>query len=194
MHAENRQERTMNDSGVQLREQRLWRAIVGRGAVGALVGLLLTSTQWRSPRAVGVVFAAYLVVDGILSLYAASHAKASGRPSSAALLVAVVDAAAAVVALAMPAILPLRLAGGVRAIVTGACDALRPPHRDASELLTLAGVAAVGLGVVIFAWPGPATVALPWLLGVEAMVSGALFVAGATSELKRARTSALGTR
>src|SRR4051812_6450129 len=115
MHAEPGQERAMNDPGLQAREHQLWLAIIGRGAAGALTGLLLLANPFRSPRAIGGIFAAYVLIDGLLSLYSASRAMRSARPSWAAIVVGVIDAVAAVVALAMPAVLPLRLAGGVRA-------------------------------------------------------------------------------
>jgi len=62
-------------------------------------------------------------------------------------------------------------------------------RHDISALVMLGGIAAVGLGVLLVGWPGPGTVALPWLLGLQAMVSGSLFLAGALSELRRVATT-----
>ena len=175
----------MDDTSLQLRETRLWYAAFGRGVVAAMFGMLLMSSTHQSVATIAGIFAAYVIVDGIASLYLAWRARRIGRRSWAALFVGVVDVAAAVVAVVIPAMLVLRLVGGLRAIVSGSGDAFSPHRQHQSELLTLGGVAAVMLGILILAWPGPVSVALPWLLGLEAMVSGALFVAGAASEIKR---------
>jgi succinate dehydrogenase/fumarate reductase cytochrome b subunit len=176
----------MNNPSLQVRETRLWYAGAGRGVIAAIFGMLLMSSTYRSIGAIAGIFAAYLIVDGVLSLYIAWRAKQVGWRSWAALFVGVIDVAAAVVALVIPTMLVLRLVGGLRAIISGSGDAFSPHHQHQSELLSLGGVVAVILGILILVWPGPTTVALPWLLGLEAMVSGALFVAGAASEIKRA--------
>ncbi len=176
----------MNDPSLQRREIRLWYAGAGRGAMAAIFGMLLMVSTQRSIGAIAGIFAAYLIVDGLLSSYMASRAKHVGWRSWAALFVAGVDVAAVVIVLVAPSMLVLRVVGGVRAIASGSGDAFSPRHQQQSELLSLGGVAAVMIGILILAWPGPTTVALPWLLGLEAIVSGALLVAGGASEIKRA--------
>ncbi|MDB4936646.1 MAG: hypothetical protein JWP87_3618 [Labilithrix sp.] len=176
----------MNSPSTFERERRLWLGVVGRGIAGAVMGLVLMANPWSSRGVIAAVLVAYLLVDGGSSLYAAMRAKHAGMSSSTLLLVGVIDLAAAAVVLAVPALRALRVVGGVRAMASGACDVRWPLRNGRNELLAMAGVAAVGLGGLILAWPGPATVALPWLLGLEAMVSGALNVAGGASELKRA--------
>ena len=176
----------MNDPSRQRRESRLWYADAGRGVMAAIFGMLLMSSTHASIRTIAAIFAAYVIIDALLSFFVAWRAKQIGWRSWAAVFVGVVDVAAAVSALIVPSMLVLRLVGGLRAIFSGAGDAFSPRHQLQSELLTLSGVAAVMLGILILSWPGPTTVALPWLLGIEAMVSGALLVAGGASEIKRA--------
>jgi len=181
----------MNDPSLQHPETRLWYGAAGRGVMAAIFGMLLMTSTHRSIRAIATIFAAYLIVDGLLSFFIAWRAKQVAWRSWAALFVGVIDLATVVVSLVVPSMLVLRLAGSLRAIFSGSGDAFSPHHQQQSELLTLGGVAAVMLGILILAWPGPMTVALPWLLGLEAMVSGALLVAGAASEIKRASEASM---
>jgi uncharacterized membrane protein HdeD (DUF308 family) len=174
----------MNDPSFQIPERRLWLAIVGRGFVGLAVGVVLLSNPWMSIRAIAGVIVAYMFADGVLRLYAAKRAARASMPSWQLVLGGVIDAVAAVVVLVMPAVLPMRLAAGLRAVATGSTDIHWTRGTHLSELLTMGGVTAVALGAVLLGWPGPATVALPWLLGLEAMVSGGLLFAGAASEIR----------
>jgi uncharacterized membrane protein HdeD (DUF308 family) len=177
----------MDDRNPRAREVRLWSAFVGRGLIGAIAAMLFLSFPWMSPRTLAAILVAYAVGDAGVSLYGATQARRAGASSSALLAIAAIDAAAAVLALVLPAVTALRLIGGVRAIASGSCDAISLRGRSFSELLTLRGVIAIGLGILILVWPGPATLALPWLLGVEAMISGGLLFTGGASELKRAQ-------
>ena len=172
-------------------EVRLWFPMLGRGVAAAIFGMLLVSGDQPSFRETAIGFLVYLLVDGALSLYAAKRARAShGRPGLL-ISVAVVDVVIGVVAVIVPTAAALRFVAGARAIVTGVCDARWSRRHDTSDMLTLAGVAAVALGVVLLvAWPGPGDLALSWLLGLQVMVSGALFTGGALSELRRAVTLA----
>jgi uncharacterized membrane protein HdeD (DUF308 family) len=176
----------MNSPSTFERERPLWLGIVGRGIAGAIMGLLLMANPWSPRGSIAAVLVTYLLVDGALSVYAAMRARHAGMSINTLVLVGAIDVVAAVVVLVVPGLRVLRLVAGVRAIASGACDVRWPLRQNRNELLAMAGVATVGLGGLILAWPGPATVALPWLIGLEAMVSGALLVAGAASELKRA--------
>jgi uncharacterized membrane protein HdeD (DUF308 family) len=160
---------------------------VGRGLVGLTAAALLLANPEASAGVIAAIVVAYFVGDGGLSLYARRRATRSIGPSWAPVLIAAIDAAAAALALAFPAMRALRFIGGIRAIASGSGDALWLRGRHLSELLTLRGIVAAFFGVVILAWPGPGTLALPWLLGIEAMISGGLLLCGGASELKRAR-------
>ncbi len=179
----------MNEATLQVSERRLWFAIAGRGLAAAIAATFLFANPWRSIGGTAVVLAAYAVADGASSLYASIRTKKSGAGRQARLSaggIVFVDLAAAALAIAMPTLVALRLIGALRAITTGALDALQFNRRGASELLSVRGVVAIGLGVLIVAWPGPGSVALPWLLGFEAMVSAGLLFTGGVSELNRA--------
>lgn len=174
---------------VNPQEVRLWVALAGRGCVGAVIGMILMADPWAPHgRTVGL-FLAYLLADCALGVYALTRARASGVRRGPLVLISVVDAVATALVAAFPATLPVRLIGGIRAIITGVSDVRWSNRHDISALVMLGGIAAVGLGVLLVGWPGPGTVALPWLLGLQAMVSGSLFLAGALSELRRVATT-----
>ncbi len=168
---------------------RLSLALLGRGIAGAIFGLAAISSTWPHVEQTDVGFVVYLIVDCVLALYAAKRIRVSRGRAYPLAVVGLVDAVTAVLAAIFPAVLPLRYIGGVRAVVTGVCDARWSRRHNVSDLLTLSGVAAVGFGIVLLAWPGPGNVALPWILGVQVMLSGALLVAGALSEFRHLATT-----
>ncbi|HVH41506.1 MAG TPA: DUF308 domain-containing protein [Labilithrix sp.] len=172
------------DDPIRHAEIRLWFLLLGRGLVGAFVGMLLFSNPFAPLRSVVNLFLGYLVADGCLSLLAARYAARAARRTKALALVGVIDVLAAIAAFALPAALPLRIIGGIRGVLAGVADVRWSRRLRLSDLLALGGVAAVGCGLLLLGWPGPAINALPWLLGLEAMVSGALFVAGALSQIR----------
>ena len=55
--------------------------------------------------------------------------------------------------------------------------------RDAILACRSGGIVSILLGLLVLAWPGPGVVALPWLLGLGAMVTGGLLVVGAMTFL-----------
>lgn len=163
----------------------LWLAFVGRGLVGAIAGLAFMTNPWMSRERLAGVLVAYLLADGALSGFAATRAHKARIPSAMLALGGAIAWAAAAVVPTVPTLLAIRIVAGVRAIARGACDLAFLRGQGASELLSLGAIVSVFLGALILSWPGPATVALPWLLGIEAMVTGAVVFAGGASEMKR---------
>jgi uncharacterized membrane protein HdeD (DUF308 family) len=183
--------RAMNHPSHFDRERRLYLGTIGGGLAALLVGLLLMSNPWAPPGTIAALFVVYVLTDAAASFYTAMRARQAGVWSGMLLLVGIIDLAAAAAILAMPGLGALRLVAGVRGIASGACDGVWPLRQKRNELLVLAGFATFALGAIILAWPGPGTVALPWLIGLEAMLSGALLVAGGASDLKRAASATM---
>jgi uncharacterized membrane protein HdeD (DUF308 family) len=175
----------MNDPILQVREVRLWFLLMARGAAACVFGLVLMSNVRAPLRGVANVFLAYLIADCALSFFAARRAARAGKRRRELALISIADGLSAVAAAVFPAALPLRIIGGIRGVITGGLHARWSHRMEVSDLLTLGGVAAVGLGVLLLGWPGPGVTALTWLLGLEATVSGALSVAGSLSEIRR---------
>ena len=179
----------MDGSVVDVHEVRLWLALLGRGIAGVVFGMILLAGPQPLIQDAAVWLLIYLLADAVLGMYAAQGVRQQkGRPRLLA-LGAIANLITAVLAGAFPTALALRLIAGARAIVTGVCDARWSRHHGVSDLLTLGGVAAVALGIVLLiGWPGPGVQALPWLIGIQVMVSGSLIIAGALSELRRVTT------
>ncbi len=176
----------MDRSVVDVHEVRLWLALLGRGVAGVVFGMVLMAGPQPLIQDAAVWLLIYLLADGMLGMYAATRARRSRARPLLLALGALANGITAVLAAAIPTAHAVRLLTGARAIATGVCDARWSRHHRVSDLLTLGGVAAVALGIVLLlAWPGPGVQALPWLIGIQVMVSGALLTAGALSELRR---------
>lgn len=160
---------------------------LGRGLAGALVGMLLLSNPFLSGRALAALFAGAIVIEGVLAFLAARTLHREGAGGRELAFVSAVDLVSAALALAFPAALSLRVIAGLRGLLVGGADALWARRLMSNELFTLGAVAAFGTGLLLLAWPGPATTALPWLLALATTVPAALFVAGALSEIRRQR-------
>lgn len=169
-------------------ELRLWLLLLGRGLVGALVGLLLIANPWASERVVSSLFAGYAVADGALGVAASRHFE--DKHGRGLLFAGVVDGLAAVLAVIFPAAVSLRVIGGMRGILAGGADFGWSRRVLSTELFALGGAAAAVTGMLVLAWPGPATTAMGWLLGIATLVPSGLFVAGAMSEFRRVLVAA----
>src|SRR5689334_21508451 len=100
----------MREPGLHLRE--LWYAILGRGLVGALAGMLLIATPHLTRGAMVGIFAGYLAIDGGLSLFSAARARDAHVARRPLLVGGVIDLVAAALALIVPGTLALRLVAG----------------------------------------------------------------------------------
>lgn len=169
-----------------VRETKLWRTVFGRGFLALLFALLALADPWMPVDRLAKLLAAYAFADGALAFYAArrahrTHAFGHGR---ALALEGLVGAAVGVAALVLPVVAALRIIGGLRWLAIGASEVVWSRRDQATELVELGGIMGVALGILVLAWPGPALVALPWLLGLAALVSGALDFAGSMSHIR----------
>jgi uncharacterized membrane protein HdeD (DUF308 family) len=180
----------MDEPGLfETRETKLWFATVGRGVAALLFAMLAigSPSPWMPIRRLAILFAVYAVADSGLTFFAAGRARRTHVVKTGRLLALEggLSALVAIVAFAFPALTPLRILGGLRGMVIGTSDVLWSRRGNASDLIELAGVVAFVFGLLLLAWPGPGSIALPWLLGISTLVSGALLFAGALSQLRR---------
>jgi uncharacterized membrane protein HdeD (DUF308 family) len=169
-------------------ESKVWYGVLGRGVVALLFAMFAIANPhpWMSAGRLAKLFAGYAIIDSALSAFVAvrTHATHEAQKSGLVALEAALSAALGIVALAVPSVLALRVIGGLRAVVVGASDVLWARRGNVDDLVEMGGIVAIVLGGILLAWPGPATVALPWLLGLAALVSGGLLFAGALSKLR----------
>ncbi|HVJ93563.1 MAG TPA: DUF308 domain-containing protein [Labilithrix sp.] len=168
-----------------VQEVKLWRSLVGRGIAAAILGMVLMSNPRAPAELIGSTFLAYVILDAATCIFATRAARRTGRRASLLALIGITDGAATLaVAVVFPSAAPLLVIGGIRGIVTGACDVRWSVRQGLSDLTTFGGVAAAVLGIVMLAWPGRGIESVAWLLGLQMMVSGAMIFGGAMSEFR----------
>jgi uncharacterized membrane protein HdeD (DUF308 family) len=168
-------------------ETKLWVALLVRGILAALFGIAALSYPYMPYTRLATIFGVYVIVDGALALFSATRSRTVPERRWWSLAIeGSIEILAGVLAFVFPATAALRVIGGLRGVLGGFFDALWCLHRDASDrrfMIGFGGISTVAFGIVILAWPGPGPVALPYLLGVSGMLSGAFFTGGALLEL-----------
>jgi uncharacterized membrane protein HdeD (DUF308 family) len=155
----------------------LSRTLVLRGLLGVAVGIIAISWPGVTITAVVIIFA---IGAFSLAVMQASQAFSSDRagPVAGHLLLALLDAAAGVVALAWPGITAYALTIwiGAWAIVAGGWEfAMAFTAGEAAgqrALFALSGLLSVALGVVLFARPDVGAVSLAEVFGLFSLAGG----------------------
>ncbi len=160
-----------------------WWALVLRGLVALLFGVLTFVWPEISLTALVMLFGAYALVDGLFTAVAAFRAPEGYKHWWALLLEGVFGVAAGVLAFVWPGITALVLLYLIAAwaLVTGVFEvaaAVRLRKLISGEwLLALSGALSVLFGVMLVAWPGAGALAVLWLIGAYAVLFGVLLMA-----------------
>lgn len=171
---------------VGVHERKISFALLARGALAMFFALSMLATPTHlTITTIGYLFAGYAVIDSAISLFGANELRRSRNRSVGWVFATegLLSAALAFVAFMLPSVILLRVIGGLRALAIGGSDALWSHRTHESVAVEVSGFCSIGLGFLLLVWPGPGTVALPWLIGLPSLVSGALLVTGAFSEL-----------
>src|SRR5437588_7460703 len=159
-----------------------WWVLALRGLVAVLFGIL--AFMWPGATLITLVwlFGAFALVNGILSLVLAAKTP-KGYPKVGSLILGgLLGILAGLLAFVMPGItaLGLLILIAAWAIVTGIMElvaAVRLRKIITNEwLLLLAGIASVVFGIILLFQPAAGALALIWLIGAWAIVSGVLFM------------------
>ena len=159
-----------------------WWAIVLRGVAGVAFGVITFFEPGISLAALVLVFAAYAFTDGVLAIMSAIRHHGTAH-WWLLLLDGIAGVAAGVIAVLWPGITAIVLLYLIAAwsLVTGVFEiaaAIRLRKAITGEwLLVLAGLASIGLGVLLFLFPGPGALALVLWIGAYALVFGILQIA-----------------
>jgi uncharacterized membrane protein HdeD (DUF308 family) len=163
---------------------RYWWAVVVRGALAVLFGLIAWIWPEMTVRVLVLLFGFYALVDGLLSL-AAALAGGGAAASRRGWLIfeGVAGVAAGVLTFIWPGVTALALLYLIAfwAIATGVLEVvaaviLRRELRG-EWLLALGGIVSVLFGVFLIARPGDGAIAIVWLIGVYAIIFGVALVA-----------------
>ncbi len=159
---------------------RNWWALALRGVCAILFGIAAFVWPGITLAAFILVWGAFAIVDGIFAIIGALRGPLRDQSWWALLLAGVVSLAAGVMAFLWPGITALAFLYLIAfwAIVRGifeiaAAIQLRKVI-DNEWLLALAGLASIGLGVLLAAAPGAGILALLWMVGAFSIVLGVL--------------------
>jgi len=162
---------------------RNWWSLVIRGFLGILIGLITFVWPGITLAALVFLFAAYALVDGVISLTGAVHAAQAHERWGALVIEGILGIAAAVITMFWPAITALSLVFVIAAwaILTGISEivaAVRLRKYISGEwLLILAGIASVIFGVLVAAVPLVGALAIAIWFGAYSFVFGIMLVA-----------------
>jgi uncharacterized membrane protein HdeD (DUF308 family) len=159
-----------------------WWALIVRGALAILFGVLSIIWPHLTLIALIALFAAYALADGVISLIAAFRSKRYGWLLFGGLL----SLAAGILTILFPAAAALALVIfiGAWAIVRGALDIalafnLREETRETRYewLLGLSGIFSIIFGFFVIVWPAAGALAIVGVIAGFAIVLGALLIA-----------------
>jgi uncharacterized membrane protein HdeD (DUF308 family) len=171
---------------------RNWWVVFLRGLAGIIFGLITFFEPGISLAALVLLFGAYALVDGVLSIATAVRRRGADR-WLLLLLEGIAGILAGLATFFWPAITAIVLLYLVAAwaLVTGVLEiaaAIRLRKAITGEwLLALSGVASVILGVLLMIAPGPGALAVVIWIGAYAFVFGALLI-GLSFRLRSLRT------
>jgi uncharacterized membrane protein HdeD (DUF308 family) len=158
-----------------------WWALGLRGLIGIAFGLICLLVPAAAILALILLFAAYMLVDGVLAIASGIKAARSGQRWGLLILEGVVDIAAGAVAFLWPDITAVVfvILIGVWAIISGglmlgAAFSLKLDH--GRGWLALGGIASVIFGIVLLVAPVVGAVVLTWWIGAYAIVFGVLLL------------------
>jgi uncharacterized membrane protein HdeD (DUF308 family) len=162
---------------------RSWWAILIRGIAAILFGILALILPRLTLLVLVALFGAYALVDGIFAIAAAVRGFERRRGNSWWLLVeGIAGIIAGLVAFFWPGITALVLLYIIAgwAIVTGILEIVQAVEMRRvirnEWLLILSGVASVIFGILLFLFPGAGALTVVWLIGIYAIVFGALLI------------------
>jgi uncharacterized membrane protein HdeD (DUF308 family) len=160
---------------------RNWWALEIRGLIAILFGLAALFSTFTTLRVLELVFAAYMLVDGIFAIVAAIRAVARHERWGLLVLEGVIGIFAGLLALVIPglAVLVFITLVAVWAIVSGALLAASAFTLHAAHgrwWMLFSGVISIIWGVLLWLFPAAGAVVLTWWLGGYAIVFGVMMV------------------
>jgi uncharacterized membrane protein HdeD (DUF308 family) len=155
-----------------------WWVLALRGILGILFGLVALVYPGITLVTLVLFLGAYAVVDGVFALFTAVGG--AGNDRLWYVLEGIIGIGVGILIFSFPGISERLLIYVIAAwaILTGVLEIMAgfelPISRD--WLLVLAGLASVVFGVLVFINPGSGALAIVWLIGIYALVFGAVLV------------------
>jgi uncharacterized membrane protein HdeD (DUF308 family) len=161
---------------------RNWWAVALRGVFALLFGVVALLLPGVTIGALVLLFAAYMVVDGVFAIVAGIRAASHHQRWGALILEGIVDLVAGAIAFIWPlaTVLAFVFLAAAWAIVSGimllaATFRLHPAH--GRWLMGLGGAVSLIWGILLVIAPIPGAVALTWWMGAYALFFGGALIA-----------------
>jgi len=156
---------------------RNWWAVLLRGVAAILFGLVALLAPDLTLASLVLVFAAYMLVDGILAIVSAIRAARRHERWALFVLEGIVDIVAGVAAFLLPAAALIAFVAllAVWALVSGGlmvASAFRLSRDHGRLWLILGGAASVVWGALLLIYPITGLVVMTWFIGAYALVFG----------------------
>jgi len=158
-----------------------WWAVVLRGVLGLLFGIITFFAPGLSLAALVTVYGAYALVDGVFAIVSAVRRRGTERWGML-LLEGIAGIAAGLVTLVWPGITAIALLYLIAAwsLFTGVMEvaaAVRLRKAITGEwMLGLSGVLSIAFGILLLLFPGAGALAVVLWIGAYAIVFGALLI------------------
>ena len=158
-----------------------WWAVALRGVFAVLFGLLALLVPGATISVLVLLYAAYMLADGILAIVAAVRAASHHERWGLLVLEGVADIVAGMIAFAWPAITVLVFVTllAAWAVISGAlllCAAFRLDAAHGRWWMALGGIASIVWGVLLFLAPAAGALVLTWWLGAYSLLFGILLL------------------
>jgi uncharacterized membrane protein HdeD (DUF308 family) len=154
-----------------------WWAVAIRGVAAILFGLIALALPGAALLGFTLLFAAYVLVDGIFAIVSAVRAARRHERWGLLVLEGVADLVAAAVALLLPviAVIAFVILVAAWAVVTGglalaAAFSLNVDH--GRVWMAIGGLASIVLGILLVGAPLLGAVVLTWWIGAYALIAG----------------------
>jgi uncharacterized membrane protein HdeD (DUF308 family) len=160
-----------------------WGWMVVRGIAAVCFGVLALLVPGVTIAVLVLLWGAYALADGILSLISAFRIRDRGRPFWALLAVGILGIGAGILTFAWPAITALVLLAFIAgwALFVGVLQIVAAVRlRKSIEhewLLGISGALSVVFGALMLISPGAGALAVLWMIGAYAIAFGALLIA-----------------
>jgi uncharacterized membrane protein HdeD (DUF308 family) len=161
---------------------RSWWILALRGALAVLFGIFALAMPDVTLLSLIALFAIYAVLAGAVAIAGAIRSRRTSRDWWILLLLGIVSVGAGLLAALRPGLtaLALVIVIAVNALLNGALDiALAVRLRKFIEgewLLMLSAATSIAFGLLILLYPGAGALALVWIIGVYALLLGALYL------------------
>ena len=163
---------------------RNWWALAIRGVFAIIFAVIAFVWPGITAAALVLLFGAYALVDGVLSLVAALRAARHHGPSSALVFEGILDLIIAAIVFFWPveALVAIIYFIAIWAVISGIAliaAGIALIRINGEWLLVLSGIISILFGIILFVQPGAGVVALSWWLGIYALLFGISLIGAA---------------